>query len=108
MAILLLQFIFAERERDESSCHHCVSLFVRTTNIIEKMESGCVQLQAGQRTFDNVCAATPADQQLVTMFRNKTETSIAETCKRGFCGPLTSRLALGVELFIKAMDVSAS
>jgi len=62
------QFIFAERERDESSCHHCVSLFVRTTNIIEKMESGCVQLQAGQRTFDNVCAATPADQQLVTMF----------------------------------------
>ena len=33
------QYIFAEQEYDDSSCHHCVHFFVRTVNIIEKKES---------------------------------------------------------------------
>jgi len=60
------QFIFAER--DDSSCHHCVHFFVRTVNIIEKKESGCIQLPRGQRNWENICDRIAPDQQLVTMF----------------------------------------
>jgi len=60
------QFIFAER--DDSSCHHCVHFFVRTVNIIEKKESGCIQLPRGQRNWENICSRIARDQQLVTMF----------------------------------------
>jgi len=62
------QFIFAERRNDDSSCHHCVHVFVRTVNIIEKKESGCIQLPPGERSFDGVCSTIADDQQVVTMF----------------------------------------
>ena len=41
---------------------------VRTVNIIEKKESGCIQLPPGQRSWDNICSRIAEDQQLVTMF----------------------------------------
>ena len=62
------QFIFAERRNDDSSCHHCVHFFVRTVNIIEKKESGCIQLPRGERSLENVCESITEDQQVVTMF----------------------------------------
>ena len=52
---VLCQFIFAERRGDDYSCHHCVHIYVRTVNIIEKKESGCIQLPPGQRSWDNIC-----------------------------------------------------
>ena len=33
------EYIFAERRNDDYSCHHCVHIYVRTVNIIEKKES---------------------------------------------------------------------
>jgi hypothetical protein len=32
-------FLFAENPKDKSACLHCVRIFVRTVNIIEKVES---------------------------------------------------------------------
>ena len=34
-------FIFSERPNDPESCYHCVRIFVRTVNIIEKQECKC-------------------------------------------------------------------
>jgi len=63
------QFVFVERASDPSSCHYCVNLYIRTVNIIEKKESGCVQLREGERSMDNICHEQRYDtQQLVTMF----------------------------------------
>merc|ERR1711936_1184567 len=45
-----------------------MSVFVRTVNIIEKKESGCIQLPPGERSFENVCSTIADDQQVVTMF----------------------------------------
>ena len=41
-------FIFTEDARNPEACHHCVNIFVRTVNILEKRESGCVQLSRAQ------------------------------------------------------------
>ena len=32
-------FLFSENPSDRNSCFHCVKIFVRTVNIIEKIES---------------------------------------------------------------------
>ncbi len=32
-------FLFGENPRDAAACYHCVRIFVRTVNIIEKIES---------------------------------------------------------------------
>lgn len=32
-------FLFAEDPEDRSRCYHCVRIFVRTVNILEKIES---------------------------------------------------------------------
>ena len=32
-------FLFGENPSDQSKCYHCVRVFVRTVNIIEKLES---------------------------------------------------------------------
>ena len=41
-------FIFTEDPRNPEACHHCVNVFVRTVNILEKRESGCVQFSQSQ------------------------------------------------------------
>ena len=53
-------FIFTEDARNPEACHHCVNLFVRTVNILEKRESGCVQMTRQQVTnkaglIESVC-----------------------------------------------------
>jgi len=62
------QYIFAEQEYDDSSCHHCVHFYVRTVNIIEKKESGCIQLPPNQRNWENICDRISQDQQISTLF----------------------------------------
>lgn len=32
-------FLFGESPQDQTKCFHCVRIFVRTVNIIEKLES---------------------------------------------------------------------
>ena len=61
------QYIFAESS-DPTSCHHCVQIFVRTVNIIEKKESGCIQQPRGSVNWDTICNKIRDDQQTVTMY----------------------------------------
>ncbi|XP_023246365.1 uncharacterized protein LOC106640859 [Copidosoma floridanum] len=50
-------------------CFHCVKLIVRTVNVLEKLETGCVNLPSGvEPTVENVCRGLKADQQLITLF----------------------------------------
>lgn len=35
-------FLFIEKTSDRGTCYHCVKIFVRTVNIIEKIESEAI------------------------------------------------------------------
>ncbi|KAL0277851.1 UNVERIFIED_CONTAM: hypothetical protein PYX00_004986 [Menopon gallinae] len=50
-------------------CYFCVKILVRTVNVLEKIESGCVNLPAHEPpTVERVCRALPQDQHLITLF----------------------------------------
>ncbi len=62
-------FLFGENPEDASSCFHCVRIFVRTVNIIEKIETGCVNLASHERaTLERVCSQLEPDSQIITFF----------------------------------------
>lgn len=51
------------------SCYHCIRFLVRTLNVLEKIETGCVTLNPNERAgLDTVCRHLDPNQQLVTMF----------------------------------------
>ncbi|XP_015607932.1 uncharacterized protein LOC107273857 [Cephus cinctus] len=53
----------------KSVCYNCVKLFVRTVNVLQKLESSCVNLIPGvEPTVENVCQGLHPDQQLITLF----------------------------------------
>jgi len=64
------KYLFSEDPTNEESCHYCVYIYVRTPNILEKKESGCIQLggNLGKPDLATVCSRIPEDQQIVTMF----------------------------------------
>lgn len=50
-------------------CHHCVKLIVRTVNVLEKIESTCLSLKAGdEANVETVCRGLKNDQHLITLF----------------------------------------
>ncbi|KAK7603866.1 hypothetical protein V9T40_003865 [Parthenolecanium corni] len=54
---------------NRNKCYSCVKIFVRTINVLEKIESGCVTLLIGEHpTINTVCKSMKQDQQLVTLF----------------------------------------
>nr|CAD7598726.1 unnamed protein product [Timema genevievae] len=68
----------------ENTCYHCVKLIVRTVNILEKIESGCVNLPQGvEPTLERVCRGLNPDQQLVTLF---SENPIPVNCRSSLEG----------------------
>lgn len=51
------------------SCHHCVRILVRTLNVLEKQETGCVNLNYNERpSVGTVCRGLDPNQETVTMF----------------------------------------
>lgn len=64
------KFIFSDNPYDIGSCHRCVHIWVRTVNILEKRESGCVK-DKGDKSLEQICSHIPPDQQIVTMFSEK-------------------------------------
>ncbi|KAF6198608.1 hypothetical protein GE061_008360 [Apolygus lucorum] len=60
-------FVFRD-ERD--SCFHCVKFLVRTVNVLERLETGCVSWSNSveEPTVERICNRLRNDQQLVTMF----------------------------------------
>ncbi|KAH9645274.1 hypothetical protein HF086_000437 [Spodoptera exigua] len=53
-----------------TKCYYCVKLIVRTVNVLEKIESPCVNLGPDEQpTVDRVCRGLNPDQQgLITLF----------------------------------------
>ena len=66
-------FLFAENPGDRASCFYCVRLFIRTVNILEKIESGCVTL--GEKynlnqlpSLEQICRNLDPNSQIITLF----------------------------------------
>lgn len=53
-----------------TKCYYCVKLIVRTVNVLEKIESPCVNLGPDEEpTVERVCRGLNPDQQgLITLF----------------------------------------
>ncbi|KAK6621744.1 hypothetical protein RUM44_001551 [Polyplax serrata] len=53
----------------DNYCYFCVKILVRTVNVLEKIETGCVNLRNNEEpTVERVCRGLPQDQQLITLF----------------------------------------
>lgn len=52
-----------------NKCYHCVKFMVRTVNVLEKIETGCVNLAHDEeRTVERVCRELNPDQHIITLF----------------------------------------
>lgn len=52
-----------------TNCYYCVKLIVRTVNVIEKIETPCVDIgQDEEPTVERVCKGLNPDQSLTTLF----------------------------------------
>lgn len=61
-------FIF---KSSTDACYRCVKTYPRSFNVFEKIEGGCVKLEAGKEpTVQLVCNDINDDQYLVTLFNN--------------------------------------
>jgi len=55
----------------DATCRYCVRLFVRTVNIMEKVETPCINLKSftsEAMTIRNMCGKLDTEQNLITMF----------------------------------------
>lgn len=51
------------------SCYYCVKLIVRTVNVLEKIETPCVNVGRDEEpTVERVCRDLKPDQNLITLF----------------------------------------
>nr|CAG4642389.1 EOG090X03AK [Evadne anonyx] len=73
-------FVFKD---PQTTCYHCVNFFVRTVNILDKVESGCVALRDQSPSLNSICDGINPDQQLVTMFA---ENFVPVNCRSGLEG----------------------
>lgn len=52
-----------------TNCYYCVKLIVRTVNVLEKIETPCVDLAPNEEpTVERVCRGLNPQQQLITLF----------------------------------------
>lgn len=67
-----------------TDCYYCVKLIVRTVNVLEKIETACVNVPHDEEpTVQRVCKSLNADQQLTTLF---SENSIPLNCRSSLEG----------------------
>ncbi|XP_067007041.1 uncharacterized protein udt [Anabrus simplex] len=72
-------FVFKQEQ-----CYNCVKFLVRTVNVLEKIESSCVNLPAtDEPTVERVCRGLRAEQQLVTLF---SENPVPVNCRSSLEG----------------------
>lgn len=52
-----------------TKCYYCVKMIVRTVNVLEKIESPCINLAPDEEpTVERVCRGLNPDQGLITLF----------------------------------------
>ncbi|KAK7861906.1 hypothetical protein R5R35_010939 [Gryllus longicercus] len=53
----------------KENCYNCIKLLVRTVNVLEKIESSCVNIPPQEEvSVERVCQGLRSDQQLITLF----------------------------------------
>ncbi|CAN8028713.1 unnamed protein product, partial [Ixodes persulcatus] len=69
---------------DKGSCFHCVRIFVRTLNVLQKVETGCVNLQDGETpSLKTVCRTLDPNQELITLFATN---PVSKNCRSSLEG----------------------
>ncbi|XP_065201413.1 uncharacterized protein LOC135832217 [Planococcus citri] len=69
---------------EQNKCYYCVKILVRTVNVLEKIETGCISVSSNERpSVDLVCNSLKEDQQLVTLF---SENFVPVNCRSSFEG----------------------
>ncbi|XP_077549951.1 protein undicht [Haemaphysalis longicornis] len=54
---------------ENNDCYYCVRIFVRTLNVLEKIETGCVNLNDNEMPdIKTVCRTLDVNQELITLF----------------------------------------
>lgn len=52
-----------------TNCYYCVKLIARTVNVLEKIETPCVDVAPDEEpTVERVCRSLIPDQQFITLF----------------------------------------
>nr|CAG4637677.1 EOG090X03AK [Chydorus sphaericus] len=64
----------------QTTCYHCVKYFVRTVNIVDKIESGCKTLRDRSPSLNSICDGINPEQQLITLFA---ENFVPVNCRSG-------------------------
>ncbi|XP_046642956.1 uncharacterized protein LOC124328288 isoform X2 [Daphnia pulicaria] len=73
-------FVFYD---EQTTCYHCVKFFVRTVNILDKIESGCKTLRDKSPSLNSICDGINPDQQLISLFA---ENFVPVNCRSGLEG----------------------
>ncbi|XP_045024600.1 uncharacterized protein LOC116916250 isoform X2 [Daphnia magna] len=73
-------FVFLD---EQTTCYHCVKFFVRTVNILDKVESGCKTLRDKSPSLNSICDGINPDQQLISLFA---ENFVPVNCRSGLEG----------------------
>lgn len=67
----------------KDTCFTCVKFLVRTVNVLEKIETSCINLPDHEATAERVCKNLDPYQQLITLF---SENPIAVNCRSSLEG----------------------
>lgn len=68
----------------KSQCHFCLRILLRTLNVLEKIEGGCINDVIGNKlSLENVCSATSFDSELITLFSTSPQ---GKNCKSSLEG----------------------
>ncbi|KAF8792934.1 hypothetical protein HNY73_004472 [Argiope bruennichi] len=50
------------------NCYHCIRILVRTLNVLEKIETGCINLESEKPSVYSVCKHLDPHKELITWF----------------------------------------
>lgn len=52
----------------QNNCYHCIRIFIRTLNVLEKTETACLSLQNESPSIGNVCKHLDPEKEVTTLF----------------------------------------
>ncbi|XP_057672335.1 uncharacterized protein LOC130903943 isoform X2 [Diorhabda carinulata] len=71
------------------SCYTCMKVFVRTINVIEKIESSCVNISPAEVSIDSVCKNFDHTEKLITLFYDQHNHRGHVNCQNTLAGVLS-------------------
>ncbi|XP_056648527.1 uncharacterized protein LOC130452986 isoform X1 [Diorhabda sublineata] len=71
------------------SCYTCMKVYVRTINVIEKIESSCVNISPAEVSIDSVCKNFDHTEKLITLFYDQHNHRGHVNCQNTLAGVLS-------------------